>query len=317
MSLHLRIATRGSKLALWQTAYIGEQLKALGIASEKVVIKTEGDRIQDRFLNEIGGKGLFIKELEQAMLQGRADIAMHSLKDLPARLEQEFVLPAVLKRHSVRDAFIASPKLALPPLGDEAWLSSLPEMVIGTGSLRRSALLAKANPKLKTVPIRGNVDTRIKKLEEGQWDGIILAEASLIRLGIKTHYCPLDPHWFTPSSSQGALAIESLASSPHLNRIKDLQCEETRKCVDIERGVLGRLGGDCTMPFGCWAFFEDQEINVHAQVLGTSGHAAEARMTFALSDSVPQIINKIFAELLGNGAHEILKSLGITLETNV
>lgn len=262
---HFRLASRGSMLALWQAHYVADKLKNTGATTEIIVMKTTGDRVQDRFLHEIGGKGLFVKELEQALLEQGADLAVHSLKDMPAQVKRPLILPAILERHSPYDLLILGKKLGdllrrkhgeavfFRPLTPET-LQSLGSCTIATGSLRRQAMLARFAPKIQTTPIRGNVDTRLRKLDEGTWDGMILAEASLDRLQLKKDRATirLDLDWFIPCASQGALAIETIADSPaSLFTRAVLNHPETEAAVAVERRVLALLGGDCTMPFGC------------------------------------------------------------------
>ncbi len=262
---HLRIASRGSLLALWQANYVAAELQKKGATTEIIVMKTTGDRIQDRFLHEIGGKGLFVKELEQALIDETADLAVHSLKDMPAQLKAPLILPAILRRHSPYDLLIMGPRLAeryqqagglaTPrlPLTPKV-LNAFGSCTVATGSLRRQAMLARFAPEIKTAPIRGNVDTRLRKLDEGAWDAMILAEASLDRLDLKRDRITarLDMDWFIPCASQGALAIETRDNSPSAGFVREaLNDFETELAVAIERQVLARLGGDCTMPFGC------------------------------------------------------------------
>ena len=312
------IATRGSKLALWQANYIAELLAKHGMATEQLIIKTEGDRVQDRFLHEIGGKGLFIRELETAMREGRAQLAMHSLKDMPAQLPPGFVLGAVLKRHSPRDILILSPQGAKKwnlgerqdPLTVED-MKSAPTINIATASLRRQCLLKKFAPQLTLSPIRGNVDTRLRKLDEDGLDGLILAEASLHRLSIHREVAvPLDPNWFVPSAAQGALAVECPADSPHRDVIANLDDPTTHTRVDWERGVLAALGGDCTMPFG--AFYDDQ--NGQATVLDNDGNQASYAFTGPLTrENLQDRIGETLKGLVNDGLEPIMKNLQLPM----
>lgn len=316
---HLVIATRGSQLALWQANYVASVLEKNGVTCEKLIIKTTADRVQDRFLHEMGGKGLFVKELEEALAAGRADLAVHSLKDMPARLPAGMTLAAILKRHSPYDALILRAdhvsKLPKQPLADAAALKGLQGLTIGTGSLRRSSLFAAAGVTVKTVPIRGNVDTRIRKMTEGEWDGIILAEASLDRLNIQNvARWRLDPTWFTPSPAQGALAIETRAGdalAPWLDHI--IGCATTRHCVSIEREVLARLGGDCTMPYAAHVYpgsVEDALI-CEAAILDRSGAFARSKLQASRNQGVKAAADLVCQDMRTQGAARILALLAL------
>lgn len=331
----LILATRGSTLALWQANYIKDLLYKEGVQTELSVIKTTGDIVQDRFLHEIGGKGLFIKELEEAMMRGHADLAMHSLKDLPVEIPQGFRLAAILKRHVATDAIIfrsdVYAQLNLSPgrvLGAEE-LKSLGPLKIATSSLRRRALLEELRSGIKCEAIRGNVDTRLRKLEDGAngWDALILAEASLERLGLKhllSHR--LDPKWFIPCAGQGALAVETPDPTPYANDIQKLHCWETGFCVTIERSILKALGGDCTMPFGCLVSKDDTKPDTlvgRVVVLDLEGRSTcavhtkhldqrfYARNTEYLQIVMTEFKNKLLNQLKERGVNDILARLKI------
>lgn len=315
---HAVIATRGSPLALWQADHVAGLLQKGGITSEKLVVKTTADRIQDRFLHEIGGKGLFVKELEQALESGAADLAIHSLKDMTANLQAPFTLAAVLPRHASTDVMIFRDDVAAKvrpsaTLG-AADLRGFGALTIGTGSLRRQALLAGANGELTCVGVRGNVDTRLRKLKDGAWDALILAEASLDRLGLKDglRVSRLDPSWFVPCASQGALAIETLTSHPLTHWLATLGSQETTSAVHVERGLLARLGGDCTMPFGCLVAKEGQGFVGRAVILAPDGLEARAEhRTQGLTIDVPAMLDALTVKLRDAKAGEILKRLGL------
>lgn len=311
----LTIATRGSLLALWQANYVKGLLEARGAKPMLDVIKTTGDKVQDRFLHEIGGKGTFIKELEEALKSGSADLAVHSLKDMTARLDPFFALAAVLKRHSPADVMIFRddvharhrPDAVLPASA----MKKLGKLKVGTGSLRRQALLKRAAPELTTEGVRGNVDTRIRKLKEGAWDALILAEASLERLGIKdVKASRIDPEWFVPCASQGALAIESRAADPLKAWLAELGHADTTTAVTIERDLLARLGGDCTMPFGCLVTKDGSAWNARAIILASDGDAAETRLTTPASAFEAKTFADELAQRLAEaGAGRILAKL--------
>ena len=315
-------ASRGSPLALWQAHFVKDLLSARGVTAEIKTWKTTGDIVQDRFLHEIGGKGLFIRELEDAMRRGEADFAVHSLKDLPARIPEGFSLTAVLKRHVSTDVMIFSRDfyrqagLAAGQLIDERTVKSLGPIRIATSSLRRAALLKGASDDVVTVPVRGNVDTRLKKLESEGWHAIILAEASLERLSIRdVHAHTIDPSWFVPCAGQGALAIETLAKSPVEEHIVPLQCATTRLAVDIERSVLARLGGDCTMPFGCHVAEDPRtpgNLLARAVLLANDGKSVRVVKSMPKASAEKGELEQVLIDSLRkNGANEILAMLGI------
>ncbi len=319
------LASRGSTLALWQANFVADKVRSLGHGVEIKTWKTTGDIVQDRFLHEIGGKGLFIKELEEAMAQGAAHFAVHSLKDMPAKIPSRFALAAVLKRHQSADVIIFKnnvwPKLGLTPgcMINANLLKTLGPMTVATSSLRRQSLLAADCPNIKTVPIRGNVDTRLKKLEAGDWHALILAEASLERLSINdVHAHRLDPCWFIPCAGQGALAIETLKASSAFDTVSQLECPETRRAINIERAVLARLGGDCTMPFGCLVASDSQSpgtLIARAIVLANDGCSASAICSMNINTPNVEILleDALIDELRKNGANNILEKLGINI----
>lgn len=261
-----RLATRGSKLALWQAEYIKQKLAEHAIRSELIIVKTLGDKNQKQSLQEIGGKGVFVKEIQKYLLDKKADFAVHSMKDLPARTESPFTISATTTRHSPFDVIIFNRQhkkrlINYPTILDIEHIKSLGQLKIATGSLRRAAILREAK-NTKCFPIRGNVDTRLKKLEEDGYDAIILAEAALERLELKDKLLAftLKPEWFTPCSAQGAIAIESLEGQSFNKKLSKINCNETQKLVSIEREVLHRLGGDCTIPAGVYCKKQHSEI---------------------------------------------------------
>lgn len=319
-SSKLVIATRGSMLALWQADYVASLLAANGIETEKLIIKTTGDRVQDRFLHEIGGKGLFTREIEHALQDKSADLAVHSLKDMPARIAPDFTLPAILKRHACDDLLIFRddfhPEAKLPEIAGRDFLRQFGSMVIGTGSLRRKSILERQAPEAKIVGIRGNVDTRIRKLQAGEWDAIILAHASIERLAISgIRKVRLGTDWFIPSPSQGALAIECRAGDPVAEKIRQiLNCDVTERCVTVERTVLALLGGDCTMPFSCILIPGSHETLAHAAVYGKNGTMAEAKlMTTHPVENPRKVADELFRQLINNGARDVLATIGLSI----
>ncbi|MEI7431852.1 MAG: hydroxymethylbilane synthase [Betaproteobacteria bacterium] len=247
------IASRESRLAMWQAFHIQSRLAALYPQSvvEILGMTTRGDQILDRPLSQIGGKGLFIKELEVAMEEGRADLAVHSLKDVPMEMPDGFSLTAITARENPRDALVSNKFESLDALPAGA--------VVGTSSLRREAILRAKYPQLKIEPLRGNLDTRLRKLDEGQYDAIILAAAGLIRLGLKDRIrTVLTPEQSLPAPGQGALGIEILAARADAAAwIAPLIDLDTTHCVGAERAFSRALGGSCQVPLGGYAVLED------------------------------------------------------------
>ena len=322
-SSHLRIATRGSMLALWQSRYVAKLLSDLGVTSELVVVKTTGDKVQDRYLHEVGGKGLFIKELEETLSAGGADIAVHSMKDLPAKLEAPFTIGAVLKRHDPRDVLIlpaASQLLQGVALVQASSAKALAEKKIGSSSLRRQCLLRQACSAIELLPLRGNVDTRIGKLLAGEFDGMVLAFAAMHRLALDRrsdlHMIPFDPNWFVPCVAQGAISIETTAGNSSLNVLSKLNDPTTASHVTLEREILAKLGGDCTMPFGCHVSPGDSEqVIVSAVVLSPGGQMARTKLSFASSSltkptAVTEAAAAVVDSLHKNGAAKVLAEIG-------
>jgi len=254
--MKLRIATRKSKLALTQTGWVGEQLRALspGLEVELVHVVTVGDRVQDVSLNAIGGKGLFVTEVEQAVLEGRAEIAVHSLKDMPAELAEGLCLGCVPKREDPRDALVTVDGCALDDLsaGDR----------VGTNSLRRTLQLRRLRNDLQYAMLRGNVDTRLRKLEQGDYRAIVLAMSGLRRLGLADRPLqPLDVLESVPAVGQGALAVEArIDDATTLELLSKLEHAPTRLCIEAERAFLSALGGDCHTPLAGYAHFPEPSM---------------------------------------------------------
>lgn len=254
MNNKLRIATRESRLALWQANHIKKLLEANGLEVEIIGMTTEGDRRLDVTLNEIGGKGLFIKELEQALIDDRADLAVHSMKDVPMDLDESFRIVAITEREDVRDAFVSN---------NYNDLASLPEGArVGTSSLRRQAQILKNFPRLQILPLRGNLDTRLRKLDDGEYDAIILASAGLKRLDLAHRIRSyIAPDVILPAVGQGALGIEILRVREDLVEVLgSLTHIETTVCVMAERAFSRRLGGSCRMPIAALAQVEPREM---------------------------------------------------------
>jgi hydroxymethylbilane synthase len=298
----LRIATRKSALALWQAEHVAARLRAVhaGLAVELVPMTTRGDEIADRPLATIGGKGLFLKELEVAMLEGRADLAVHSLKDVPAELEPGFVLPAMLPRADAADAFVSN---------HHATLEALPEGArVGTSSLRRQAQLRAARPDLELLDLRGNVNTRLAKLDAGDYDAIVLACAGLERLGLAARIRQrlAAPAWL-PAPGQAAIAIEARADQPAvLALLAALDDADTRVTVAAERAMNHALGGSCTVPVAAWCVLGERGLHLR----GLVGDAASGRLVRAEASGPPdgpEVLGRTVADaLLAQGAGEML-----------
>ncbi len=302
----LRIATRKSKLALWQAEHVAALLRRAhpSLAIELVPLSTQGDRILDRTLAAIGGKGLFIKELEVAMQERRADIAVHSMKDVPAEVPEEFQIAAVLERADPRDALIASAGIAR--------LEDLPQRArIGTSSLRRQAQLYAARPDLSIETLRGNVETRLRRLDSGELDAILLACAGLTRLGLESRITVrLDPKVCLPAVGQGVIGIECRRDDASTSELlQALEHPATRCVLDAERAFAGRLGGSCQSPIAAHARLQSSQLHLTGLVAQPDG----ARMfSDSLEGSASQSasLGKELAErLMAAGAAELLEQL--------
>jgi hydroxymethylbilane synthase len=296
----IRIATRQSALALWQAEHVAALLRAAhpGIDIELVPMTTRGDRILDRPLAEIGGKGLFLKELEVAMLERRADIAVHSYKDVPMDIEPEFVIGAVLERADPADAFVSV---------NYARIDQLPEHAhVGTSSLRRQAQLRAVRPDLRIGDLRGNVNTRLAKLDAGDYDAIILACAGLERLGLQSRIRSrlIAPSWL-PAAAQGAIAVEHRVGDARVAELlKPLHDSATAICVDAERAMTRALQGNCEVPIA--AFCIDTDAGLHLE--GLVGGAATGQLIRSHATGTdPDALGKTVADaLIANGADRLL-----------
>jgi hydroxymethylbilane synthase len=298
----LRIATRKSALALWQAEHVAALLRQAhpGLVVELVPMTTRGDEILDRPLASIGGKGLFLKELEVAMLEHRADIAVHSLKDVPAVLEPGFLLSAILPRADAADAFVSV---------HYAQLADLPNGArVGTSSLRRQSQLRALRPDLQLLDLRGNVNTRLAKLDDGHYDAIVLACAGLERLGLAARIRSrlASPDWL-PAPGQAAIAIESRDDDIRVAELMSaLDDGETRIAVTAERAMNESLGGSCTVPVAAWCVVAEHGLTLH----GLVGDAGTGRIIRAQADSAaddPVALGKaVAAMLLDAGAGELL-----------
>lgn len=299
----LIIATRESPLALWQARHVAACLSAChpGVQVELLGITTQGDRILDKTLNKIGGKGLFVKELETALQEGRADLAVHSMKDVPMRLPDGFALAAIMAREDPRDALVSPGyrQLADLPAGS----------VVGTSSLRREAQIRAAFPALQVKPLRGNLQTRLSKLDAGEYDAIILAAAGLIRLGLGERIAAiLSPEQSLPAPGQGALGIETLSTRPELAvLLAPLHHQDTAACVTAERAMSLRLEGSCETPLGAYGeVVETDFLRLRGFVARPDGQVilrAEANGSLAAAAALGRQVADL---LLSEGARALL-----------
>lgn len=301
----LKIATRQSPLALWQAEYIRARLQELhpDLTVELVKFVTQGDKILDTPLAKIGGKGLFVKELEAALLDGRADLAVHSMKDVPMALPEGLTLAVICEREDPLDAFVSNQfeKFADLPQGAK----------VGTSSLRRKSQILKQRPDLQIIDLRGNVGTRLGKLDDGQYDAIILASAGLKRLGLseRIRHC-LAPDISLPAVGQGALGLECRAAdSEVLALIQPLLHQETDVCVRAERAFNAYLEGGCQVPIAGYATLQNGQIHIEGRVGSADGQTLlRAELTDEASNA-QQLGENLARNLLDQGAGELLKAL--------
>ena len=295
----LTIASRGSQLALWQARWVQARLTEMGLESRIEIIKTTGDKITDVPLAKVGTKGLFTKEIEEALLDGRADLAVHSLKDLPTELPQGLVLAAVPPREDPRDAILGRCLHDLPA-----------NAKVGTSSLRREAQVRYKRPDLAVEPLRGNLDTRVRKLQEGLYDAIVLAAAGLNRLGWERHIAEiLPPEVMCPAIGQGALALESRESGPGRDACARFDDPATRAAVTAERAVLATLGGGCQVPIGANAVLRNDRLHLRAIVAAPDGSDLVSGESEAPSSEAESLGRSLAAELLHKGARTILDAV--------
>ena len=305
MKKTLRIATRKSALALWQANHVQALLEKShpGIEIELVKIVTQGDRILDRPLSEIGGKGLFLKELERAMLDGEADLAVHSMKDVPAEMAQGLVLDAVLPRANPYDALVSrgGQVLADLPAGSR----------IGTSSLRRKSQLLALRPDLEVADLRGNVDTRLRKLDEGQYDAIILACAGLQRLGLGERITEtLQPPDWLPASTQGIIGLQCRQDdSDTRSLIEPLADSDTMVVASAERAVARVLEATCQVPLAAHAVLESGTVRLKSIVSTTDGKESIRASGEAPASDAVALGERVAADLLTNGAGRIIAGL--------
>ena len=349
----ISIGTRGSKLALWQAEWVKSELKRIypDLKIELNKIKTTGDKILDVPLAQVGGKGLFVKEIEEALLRHEADIAVHSIKDVPTEFPDSLYLAVICKREDPRDALIISQKSAgsrkqtnppSPPFSKEARLPSVGQgqdgitksiiynipkgAKIGTSSLRRSCQLLNIRPDLKIEQLRGNLDTRLKKLDEGHFDAIILAAAGVKRLGLQSRITEILPFEISlPAIGQGAIGIECRIDDRSINNlIAPLNHPETSICVKAERAFLKQLEGGCQVPIAAYARIVSQDSPPHPP-LGKGGHRGGVNDSSFITPNSELIMDGLVGSITGDriikghieGSPEHAESLGVTLAEDI
>ncbi len=305
MTQTIRIATRKSPLALWQAEHVAARLRAAhpGLEVSLVKMVTTGDRILDAPLAKVGGKGLFVKELEQGMLAGRADIAVHSMKDVPVELPEGLHIGAILLREDPRDALVSNRCSTLFSLPSDAR--------VGTSSLRRQCQLQQRFPGWRITPLRGNLGTRVGKLDVGEYDAIILASAGLKRLGWEGRISEsIDPDLCLPAIGQGAIGIECRCDDDEINRLlSPLHDEPTAVCVAAERAFNRRLEGGCQVPIAGYAVLEDDRLWLRGRVGLPDGSRLLAGEMKGARESAEDLGVALAERLLGQGADRILKAV--------
>ena len=298
---HLRIGSRGSQLALWQANHVAALLRSQGHTVDIQVIKTTGDKITEVALSQVGTKGMFTKEIEEALAAKQVDLAVHSLKDVPTELQPEFELAAVMKREDPRDAFLST------RFSD---LTQLPQSArVGTSSLRRQCQLKALRPDLEVLSLRGNVDTRLRKLESGEYDAIILASAGVHRLGLEQHLrYRIPPEQMCPAAGQGALGIETRRVDERMRSILAfLDNADARATTACERALLLGLGGGCQVPIGAFAERNNGKLKLMA-IVGRPDGSQLLREQAEGTD--PQQLGRTTAEVLrSKGADKILAEI--------
>ena len=301
----LVIASRESVLAMWQAKHIQSRLQQLYPEMEISILgmTTQGDQILDKTLSKIGGKGLFVKELEQALLDGRADLAVHSIKDVPMQLPEAFALTVITEREDPSDAFVSNQYQSLADMPAGA--------VVGTSSLRREAQVRARYPQLEVKPLRGNVQTRLRKLDEGQYDGILLATSGLKRLELEDRIrTTLVPQESLPAAGQGALGIETLANALEIQALlAPLNDAQTAACVTAERALARALNGSCQVPLAAYATEENGVLTLNGLVAHPDGSVvltAQAQAPVAYADGLGRAVAKKLAD---DGAHALIQAV--------
>ena len=296
----IRIATRKSALALWQAEHVAEHLRQMSIEVELVPLSTRGDEILDKSLQKFGGKGLFIKELEVAMQNGAADIAVHSMKDVPVEMPDGFRIAAVLERANPMDALVAADGASMESLADGA--------CVGSSSLRRQGQLKAMRPDLDIQPLRGNVNTRLAKLQAGEFDAIVLASAGLARLGLESHIShEFSTDQMLPAAAQGVIGIECLAGRDDLlETLALLEHSVTRQTTLAERAVARELQADCQSPVASFAVVDGDQLTIEALVATPDGSQLLRDVVTGIIDDAESLGSDVARKLLQRGADKLL-----------
>jgi hydroxymethylbilane synthase len=300
----IRIGTRGSMLAKWQAEFIRKKIfQVTGVDAEIVVIKTTGDKLSQAPFSQIGGKGVFIKELEEALLDEQIDLAVHSVKDIPTDVPSRLCFPAIHRREDTRDCLISAKGETLATLRQGAR--------VGTSSLRRQAQLRHARPDFDIRELRGNVDTRLRKVESGEYDAILLAKAGLDRLGWSNRISEvLSPEVCMPAVGQGALGVQARLKDTELgDALAPLDDFETRQSIVAERSLLAALEGGCQVPMGAWARIERSELVLDAVVCSPDGLQHVRQRSTAPPDQARELGQRVAQMLIDSGAREILEEV--------
>lgn len=300
----LRIGTRGSMLAKWQAEYVRKMIfQKTGVDAEIVVIKTLGDKMQQASFSQIGGKGVFIKELEEALLDDQIDIAVHSVKDIPTDVPSRLCFPAVCRREDARDCLVSPKGGTLSTLRNGAR--------VGTSSLRRQAQLRHIRPDLDLRELRGNIDTRLRKAESGEYEAIVVAKAGLDRLGLSGRITEiLSPEICMPAVGQGAIAVQARLRDEELgDALGVLDDAETRAAIMAERALMGALQGGCQVPLGAWARIERGELVMDAVVCSVDGQQIVKQHGSGPVDQAREVGQRLAEMLVNAGAGSILEEV--------
>lgn len=309
----LVIASRGSKLALWQAHHVADQLTSRGFTCRIEVVTTSGDRLKNAPLHDFGGKGLFAKEIEIALRQGRAELAVHSSKDLPVIEPSDLTLICALPRVTAGDVLLCNDRRLFDGLTtiNASDCHRLRGLTIATGSLRRKFLLLQAEPSLTVQGLRGNVDSRLAKLQANEFDVTILAEASLQRLAITTVASyQLDRRWFVPSCGQGVIVVQSRRDFELITEIETIGCQLTMQRLQIERAIIRELGGSCALPFACHVSeLDDDNYTIDAVAMSSAETYARVTLQLAKNLTVAEITKKVVDALHDDGLAKVLQAL--------
>ena len=300
----IRIGTRGSLLAKWQAEYVRRRIfQTTGVEPEIVIIKTTGDALQQAPFSQIGGQGAFIKELQEALLDEHIDLAVHSVKDIPTDVPSRLCFPAVCRREDIRDCLVAG--------GGETLATLQKGARVGTSSLRRQSQLRRHRSDLDFRELRGNVDTRLRKVESGEYQAVVLAKAGLDRLGLGARICEVFSHDICmPAVGQGAIAVQARLKDAELgDALTPLDDNETRQSIIAERALLGALQGGCQVPLGAWARFERNELALDAVVCSPDGSNYVRQRATGPADQPRELGQRVAQLLIDQGAGAILEEV--------